>query len=160
MHLKMKRVKRMKKYKRGFVAGFFDILHEGHIRILEQAKSQCEQLIVVVGTDEFMRIRKGRESVLSYDERVCIVSAIKYVDKVVPEIDLDKISAYQKYKFDVMFAGDDHENEEIYIKDTKLLKEKYGVDTIYIKRNDVSSTKIRERVCALKQGCDGKIDSV
>lgn len=33
-----------------------------------------------------------------------------------------------------MFAGDDHENEEIYIKDTKLLKEKYGVDTIYIKR--------------------------
>ena len=41
-----------------------------------------------------------------------------------------------------------------------FLKEKYGVDTIYIKRNDVSSTKIRERVCALKQGCDGKIDSV
>ena len=32
----------MKKYKRGFVAGFFDILHEGHIQILEQAKSQCE----------------------------------------------------------------------------------------------------------------------
>ena len=55
----------MKKYKRGFVAGFFDILHEGHIQILEQAKSQCEQLIVAVGTDEFMRIRKGRESVLS-----------------------------------------------------------------------------------------------
>lgn len=48
-----------------------------------------------MGTDEFMRIRKGRESVLSYDERVCIVSAIKYVDKVVPEIDLDKISAYK-----------------------------------------------------------------
>ena len=91
MHLKVKRIKRMKKYKRGFVAGFFDILHEGHIQILEQAKSQCEQLIVAVGTDEFMRIRKGRESVLSYDERVCIVSAIKYVDKVVPEIDLDKI---------------------------------------------------------------------
>ena len=86
MHLKVKRIKRMKKYKRGFVAGFFDILHEGHIQILEQAKSQCEQLIVAVGTDEFMRIRKGRESVLSYDERVCIVSAIKYVDKVVPVI--------------------------------------------------------------------------
>ena len=116
MHLKVKRIKRMKKYKRGFVAGFFDILHEGHIQILEQAKSQCEQLIVAVGTDEFMRIRKGRESVLSYDERVCIVSAIKYVDKVVPEIDLNKISAYQKYKFDVMFAGDDHEYEERYIE--------------------------------------------
>lgn len=96
----------MKKYKTGFVAGFFDILHEGHIKILELAKSQCEQLIVAVGTDEFMRERKGRESVLSYSERIRIVSAIRYVDKVVEETDLDKVAAYYKYKFDVMFVGD------------------------------------------------------
>lgn len=135
----------MKKYKVGFVAGFFDILHEGHIQILEYAKSQCEQLIVAVGTDEFMRIRKKREPVLSYAERIKIVGAIKYVDRIVEETDLDKIAAYQKYRFDVMFAGDDHQQEDIYIRDAKILKNKYGVDTIYIKRNNVSSTEIRKR---------------
>lgn len=135
----------MKKYKVGFVAGFFDILHEGHIQILEYAKSQCEQLIVAVGTDEFMRIRKKREPVLSYAERIKIVGAIKYVDRIVEETDLDKIAAYQRYRFDVMFAGDDHQQEDIYIRDAEILKNKYGVDTIYIKRNNVSSTEIRKR---------------
>ena len=125
----------MKKYKVGFVSGFFDILHEGHIRILEYAKSQCEQLIVAVGTDEFMRIRKKREPVLRYVERIKIVGAIKYVDRIVEETDLDKIAAYQRYRFDVMFAGDDHQQEDIYIRDAEILKNRYGVDTIYIKRN-------------------------
>lgn len=136
----------MKKYKIGFLAGFFDILHEGHIKILELAKSQCEQLIVAVGTDEFMRVRKGRESVISYDERVRIVSSIRFVDRVVEENDLDKISAYKKYHFDVMFAGSDHENELAYIRDAAILKKKYGVDTIYIERSDASSTAIRKRI--------------
>lgn len=135
----------MKKYKIGFVAGFFDILHEGHIQILEQAKSQCEQLIVAVGTDEFMRSRKRREPVLNYSERIRIVGAIRYVDRVVEETDLDKIVAYHKYKFDVMFAGDDHQQEPLYIRAAKILKDQYGVDTIYIKRSNVSSSEIRKR---------------
>lgn len=147
----------MKKYKTGFIAGFFDIIHEGHIQILELAKSQCEHLIVAVGTDEFMKVRKGRESVLSYDERSQIVGAIKYVDRVVEETDLDKVAAYKKYKFDVMFAGDDHEDEPIYIRDTAILKKEYGVDTIYVKRSNVSSTKIRNRVYGICEAMRGPV---
>ena len=135
----------MKKYKVGYVSGFFDILHEGHIQILEHAKSQCEELIVAIGTDEFMKTRKGRESVLKYSERVKIVQAIKYVDRTVEETDLDKVAAYEKYKFDVMFAGDDHQQEDVYIRDAEILKKRYGVDTNYIKRSNVSSTEIRKR---------------
>lgn len=135
----------MKRYKIGFLSGFFDILHEGHITILKLAKQQCEQLIVAVGTDEFMRARKGRESVLDYDQRVQIVSSVRYVDKVVEEYNLDKIEAYKKYHFDVMFAGDDHKNEEAYIKDADTLKREYGVDTIYIGRSNMSSTALRKR---------------
>ena len=99
-----------------------------------------------MGTDEFMRTRKNRESVLSYDQRKTIVRSIKYVDEVVPEEDLDKIGAYKKYHFDAMFAGNDHENELIYQNAAKILKEKYGVDTIYVKRNGTSSSAIRERL--------------
>lgn len=136
----------MKHYNIGFVSGFFDILHEGHIEILSRAKNMCDFLIVAVGTDEFMQVRKNRPSVLSYCERVIIVKSIRYVDQVVPEEDLDKIAAYKKYHFDVMFAGDDHINEPIYKRVEKELL-KYGVDTIYIPRiNSMSSTYLRKRV--------------
>lgn len=136
----------MKKYKVGFISGFFDILHEGHIHILEEAKSQCDELIVAVGTDEFMKERKNRESVLPFNDRCRIVEAIRYVDRVVEETDLDKVAAYKKYQFDVMFAGNDHEFEPAYIRDIAILKEKYGVDTIFIQRSATSSTKIRDRI--------------
>lgn len=135
----------MKKYKIGFLCGFFDILHEGHIDILSQAKEQCEYLIVAVGTDEFMKRRKGRESVMPYTERVHIMKAIRYVDEVVPENDLDKIKAYHEYNFDVMFAGADHLNEEIYQLAEKELKH-LGVDVIYVPRIiEESSTDLRMR---------------
>ena len=136
----------MKKYKTGFVAGFFDILHEGHIKILELAKSQCEQLIVAVGTDEFMRERKGRESVLSYSERIRIVSAIRYVDKVVEETDLDKVAAYYKYKFDVMFVGDDWKGKPLFVDVERYLNE-HGVEVVYFPYTQgTSSTILREKI--------------
>lgn len=136
----------MKKYKKGFACGFFDILHDGHIDILRQAKSQCEYLIVAVGTDDFMFKRKHRESILNYKQRVEIVKSIRYVDEVVPEVDLDKVAAFYKYNFDVMFAGEDHLTEKIYIEAEKHLKD-LGVDTIYIPRkHDISSTSIRNKI--------------
>ncbi|GFH94412.1 glycerol-3-phosphate cytidylyltransferase [Lachnospiraceae bacterium] len=136
----------MKEYGVGFICGFFDILHDGHIDILCQAKKQCSYLIVAVGTDEFMKGRKNRNSVFSYEQRVEIVRAIRYVDQVVPETNLDKISAYYKYKFNVMFAGNDHEFEPAYIDTAKELK-KLGVDTIFIPRKrSISSTLIREHI--------------
>ncbi len=139
----------MSRYKIGFICGFFDLLHDGHIEILKYAKSHCEYLIVAVGTDEFMQERKSRESVLTYNQRVSIVKAIRYVDEVVPETDLDKIAAYKKYHFDVMFAGEDHQDEKIYIDAVNALKS-FGVDTIYVPRNiSCSSTSIRERVIRL-----------
>ena len=69
-----------------------------------------------------------------------------YVDEVVPEFDLDKVAAFYKYNFDVMFAGEDHLNEKIYIEAKKHLKD-LGVDTIYIPRkHDISSTSIRNKI--------------
>lgn len=139
----------MKKYKIGFICGFFDILHDGHIDILRQAKEKCEYLIVAVGTDEFMKERKHRDSVLSFEQRVEIIKAIRYVDEVVAETNLDKVGEYKKYHFNVMFAGSDHINEPIYVKATADLKH-LGVDTIYIPRKKkCSSTSIRKRVINL-----------
>lgn len=135
----------MKKYKVGFLCGFFDPLHDGHIDIMKQAKAMCEQLIVAVGTDDFMLRRKHHGTILSYEQRVEIISAIRYVDRVVPETDLNKIEAYNKYHFDVMFAGDDHLTESIY-QEAKMRLAEMGVDTVFVQRKKkVSSTLLRER---------------
>lgn len=109
----------------------------------------CEHLIVAVGTDEFMMQRKHRETVLSYEQRVEIVSAIRYVDQVVPEIDLDKMKAYYQYHFDVMIAGEDHVSEPLYQKAKKQL-EALGIDTVFVpRRKNISSTLMREKMLKL-----------
>lgn len=147
------------KYHIGFVCGFFDIIHKGHIDILKFAKSHCDYLIVAVGTDEFMMKRKMHPTVLSYEQRVAIVESIRYVDKVVPEEDLDKIAAQKKYHFDVMFAGNDHINEKVYINAAKELK-KLGVDTIYIPRiYTMSSTFLRRRTYELEKKYGDIVDN-
>lgn len=139
----------MKKYKIGFLCGFFDPLHDGHIDIMRQAKEMCEHLIVAVGTDEFMMQRKHRETVLSYEQRVEIVSAIRYVDQVVPEIDLDKMKAYYQYHFDVMIAGEDHVSEPLYQEAKKQL-EALGIGTVFVpRRKNISSTLMREKMLKL-----------
>ena len=128
---------------------FFDPLHDGHIDIMRQAKEMCERLIVAVGTDDFMMQRKHRETVLSYEQRVKIVSAIRYVDQVVPETDLDKVKAYYQYHFDVMIAGEDHLSEPIYQEAKKRL-EVLGIDTIFVpRRKNISSTLMREKMLEL-----------
>lgn len=130
------------KYRRGFVAGMFDLFHIGHLDMLRLAKEQCEYLIVAVGTDDFYRWRKKREPVMSYDERREIVAAIRYVNEVVPETDLDKIAAYNAWHFDAMFVSEDHKGEDVYIKAEQDLR-RLGVETIYMKRRGISSTALR-----------------
>lgn len=140
-----------KYYNIGFTAGIFDIFHIGHLETLKRAKERCNYLIVAVGTDEFLMWRKHRKPVMSYEERVEIIKAIKYVDKVVPETDLDKVKAYYDYHFDVMFAGDDHIDEAVYIEATKKLKE-LDVDTIYLPHlHEISSTLIREKIITMQK---------
>lgn len=48
-----------KRYKIGFTAGVFDLLHEGHLNILTRAKEYCETLVVAVTTDDLCKERKG-----------------------------------------------------------------------------------------------------
>ena len=102
----------MAQYKIGYTTGVFDLFHIGHLNIIQRAKENCEHLIVGVTTDEEAFRLKGRNPVIPFDERFEIVQSIKYVDQVVPEDDADKLKAWEKYKFDVIFKGDDWKNTE------------------------------------------------
>lgn len=89
----------------GYTTGVFDLFHIGHLNFLENVKKFCDKLIVGITTDELSAKFKGKKPVIPFEERCKIIAAIKYVDEVVPQTDMDKFEAWKKYKFDVMFAS-------------------------------------------------------
>lgn len=90
----------------GFTLGCFDILHIGHINLLRNSKKLCDKLIVGVCSDDYIDSKKGNRYFNIYD-RINILQSIKYCDVVVPEDTLDKLTLWQKYKFDYLFVGSD-----------------------------------------------------
>ena len=131
-----------KKFKIGYTTGVYDMFHIGHLNILERAKEQCDYLIVGVSTDELVQKDKNKLPIISFEERVKIIEAIRYVDKVVPQFDKDKFSAWEKYKFDKMFVGDDWKGTETWNNFEEQFS-KVGVDIIYLPHTDgISSTKL------------------
>ena len=102
----------MKKYKIGYTAGTYDMFHIGHLNIIKRAKENCDFLIVAVSTDELVQEYKNKLPVIPFEERKAIVESIKYVDKVVPQETMNKMKAFEKYKFNAMFVGDDWKGTE------------------------------------------------
>ena len=95
----------------GYTTGVFDLFHVGHVNVLRNAKSLCDRLIVGVTVDELV-LYKNKRAVVPFEERIEIVRACKYVDLAVPQASMDKLDAWQRYKFNVMFVGDDwYQNE-------------------------------------------------
>ena len=136
----------MKKYKIGYTTGVFDMFHIGHLNILKKSKEYCDFLIVGVSTDELVEKYKHKTPVIPYEQRREIVEAIKYVDRVVPQINMDKLQAWEKYRFEVIFHGDDWKNSEMYKQVENEMKQK-GVDLVFIPHTEgVSSTIIYRKI--------------
>ena len=130
----------------GYTAGVFDMFHIGHLNILEKAKSMCDFLIVAVSTDELVINEKSKTPIIPFEQRCQIVSAIKYVDKVVPQVDKNKFAAWEKYKFHRMFVGSDWKGTEVWNKYEKQFQP-VSVEIIYINHTDgISSTLLRELI--------------
>jgi len=134
----------MKKYKVGYTTGVFDMFHIGHLNILRRAKEQCDYLIVGVSTDELVVSYKHKKPIIPYNERKAIVESIKYVDKVVPQINMNKMGAWEEYKFDVMFVGSDWKGTDKWNEYERQFRT-VGVDIVYLPyTHGTSSTQLRE----------------
>ena len=134
----------MKKYKVGYTTGVFDMFHIGHLNILRRAKEQCDYLIVGVSTDELVVSYKHKKPIIPYNERKAIVESIKYVDKVVPQINMNKMGAWEEYKFDVMFVGSDWKGTDKWNEYERQFRT-VGVDIVYLPyTHGKSSTQLRE----------------
>ena len=136
----------MKKYKIGYTTGVYDMFHIGHLNLLRRAKEQCETLIVGVTTDELCYARKKKYPIINEKERKEIVAAIKYVDEVVAQSNMDKIKAVKEHHADAVFVGSDWKGTDAWNKYEKEFAE-VGCTVVYIDHTDgISSTILREKL--------------
>jgi glycerol-3-phosphate cytidylyltransferase len=129
----------------GFTASTFDLLHAGHIAMLREAKSVCDYLICGLQIDPSVdRIEKNKP-VQTIVERYTQLSAVKYVDEIVPyHYETDLVDILQMYPINIRIIG-----EEYRFKDFTGKEEcrQLGIDIYYNKRNHrFSSSGLRERV--------------
>mgnify|MGYP004503950023 FL=1 len=135
----------IKKYKIGYTTGVFDMFHIGHLNILKRAKAMCDYLIVGVSTDEVVQEYKHKSPVIPFEDRLAIVEAIKYVDKAIPQVTMDKMVAYKELHFDALFHGSDWKDSTMYDEIEKSFSA-IGVDVVFLPHTDgISSTLIRDK---------------
>lgn len=98
--------------------GTFDVLHIGHINILQRAKAYGDRLVVGVSSDALNFSKKQRNPVYPEFERTSIIAALNCVDEVFIEESLELKAEYiKKYKADVLIMGNDWEGKFDIYKD-------------------------------------------
>ncbi|MCD8012431.1 MAG: adenylyltransferase/cytidyltransferase family protein [Lachnospiraceae bacterium] len=133
----------MKKYRKGYTQGVYDMFHIGHLNLINNAKKYCDYLIVAVNADEVVEGYKHKTPVINQEDRRYIVENIKAVDEAVIAYTLDKKVQLDKYGYDVIFIGDDWKGNQRW-EDTKKELAQYGVDVVFLPHTDgVSSTELR-----------------
>ena len=135
----------MNKYRIGYTTGVYDMFHIGHLNILRRAKDQCDYLIVGVSTDELVHNYKNKTPIIKFEERIAIVEAIKYVDRAVPQISMDKIAAWEKLHFNAVFHGDDWKHSSMYLNYIEQFKG-VGVDVVFLTHTDGTSSTMLTQV--------------
>ena len=127
----------------GYTCGVYDLFHIGHLNLLKNAKGMCDKLIVGITVDELVSY-KNKKAFIPYEERIEMVRACRYVDAVVPQEDMDKLTMCRKLGASYLFVGDDWYGTEEWNNYEKEF-EKNNIRIIYFPyTKGISSTRIRE----------------
>ena len=126
--------------------GTFDVLHVGHIRVLNRSAALGDRLVVGVSSDALNFSKKGRNPVFSQDERVEIISSLKVVDEVFVEESLEQKREYVvAHGADILVMGDDWSGKFDFLNDI--------CQVVYLPRTpSVSTTAIIEHISTTRAG--------
>lgn len=129
--------------------GTYDLLHHGHIRLLERAKELGDYLIVGVTADDFDKKRGKINVQQSLMERVEAVRATGIADEIIiEEYEGQKIDDIRKYDVDIFTVGSDWSGKFDYLNEY--------CKVVYLQRTQgVSSSELREQQCAVRLGLVG-----
>ncbi|MDO4528048.1 MAG: glycerol-3-phosphate cytidylyltransferase [bacterium] len=123
--------------KRVITYGTYDLLHYGHINLLQRARALGDYLIVVLSTDDFNWNMKQKKCYFSYEKRRQMLEALRCVDLVIPEETWEqKIEDVKLYKADVFVMGDDWKGKFDFLKEY--------CEVVYLPRTpEISTTQIK-----------------
>ena len=117
-----------------------DLLHPGHILAIQEAKENCDFLIVALNCNP-----DNKNPIQSIYERYVQLSAIKYIDQIIPyqgKKDLELLVSSLNY--DIRFLGEDYKDK---IWDGKEIELKLNKEIYFLKRQHIlSSTELKERI--------------
>ena len=127
--------------KRVLTYGTFDLLHYGHVRLLQRAAALGDYLDVALSTDEF-NAAKGKTSYYPYEIRREMLESIRYVDLVIPEYSWEqKIDDVRTYDIDIVVMGGDWAGSERF----EFLRE--YCDLVYLDRTEgISTTQVKQNL--------------
>ena len=125
----------------GFVNGCFDILHVGHVSLLEFCKSQCDHLVVAIDSDEKVKVSKGKDRPFNnLKDRIVMLKSIRYVDEVRSFGSSEELEDLVEYiRPDIMVVGSDWKGKEVigskFAKQLKYFRRLDGYSTTAILEN-------------------------
>jgi len=125
----------------GITFGSFDLCHYGHALMFEECKESCDYLIVGVQSDPSIDRPEKNKPVQSHEERIGIVSSLKFVDEVISyDTEADLIEILKKVEPDVRILGADH-------KGTQFTGYELPIKCIFNSRDHgFSTSELRKRV--------------
>lgn len=131
----------------GITFSAFDLLHAGHVKMLEEARSLCDYLIVGLQTDPTIDRPEKNRPVQTIVERYIQLSACKYVDEIVPyETEEDLLDILKIFPINVRIIGDEYSDKKFTGRD---FCEKNGIRIHYNKREHrFSSSLLRQEIAS------------
>ncbi|MDT2769699.1 SDR family NAD(P)-dependent oxidoreductase [Enterococcus pseudoavium] len=133
------RLNNVPQVKIGYLSGTFDLFHVGHLNLIRKAKQYCDYLVVGVHRDAS---HKGKETFISFDERVEILKAIKFVDEVI-ESKPEDMDVWEEINYHYLFVGSDYKGTDRFNTYEKYFENK-DVEIVYFEyTKGTSSTQLR-----------------
>jgi len=120
--------------KKGLVAGNFDIIHPGYIKMFRECKTICNHFTVLLHSDPSIERPEKLKPILTLDERIEVLSSIKYIDDIQSyTYESELYELIKKGEYSIRFLGDDYRNKPFTGDDLKI-------DIHYLKRDHGWST--------------------
>jgi glycerol-3-phosphate cytidylyltransferase len=129
----------------GITCSTFDLLHAGHIIMLEECKKYCDYLICALQVDPSTDRPEKNKPIQSLVERYLQLEAVSHVDKIIPYNNEEELlTIFASLDLDVRILGEEYKDKKFTGKD---ICQKRGIKLVYNKRDhDFSTSSLRERI--------------